>query len=137
MTELDEALQIAINNPAQANFFFDTFLNTQIFVPALRDKQQEGTWKLIMAQERFFPLYLRQGEKKAVPVFDSFEKLKTFAGEKKFDYLILPAHLFLRVIAADVMILLNDGTPHRYEFSTKVLDQLRAAAKPLPTSAQF
>lgn len=137
MTELDDALEIAIKNPAQANFFFDTFLNTNIFVPALRDGQRPGTWTLIAATERFFPLFLRKEEKRAVPVFDTLEKLRVFAKERDFDYLILPAHIFLKVIAADVGILLNEGTPYRYEFSTDALEKLRAAAKPLPPSARF
>ena len=140
-TELDDALQLAIKNPAQANFFYDTFLNTLIIVPALRENKKDGSWTQIMATDRFFPLYLRSGQLRAVPVFDRLERLKAWAAVKdakaSFDYLVLPAHIFLRVIAADVNLVLNEGTPYPYTFTAEILEQLRAAAKPIPNSSVF
>lgn len=140
-TELDDALQLALNNPAQANFFYDTFLNTMIVIPALRENKKDGSWTQIMATDRFFPLYLRSGPLRAVPVFDGLERLKAWAAAKDakatFDYLVLPAHVFLRVIATDVNIVLNEGTPFPYTFTSEILEQLRAAAKPIPNSSLF
>lgn len=131
LTALDDALRIARESPAHANFFYDAFLNSNLFIPAQREDKQEGEWKQIKATERFFPLYLRQGETKAVPVFDTLEKMQTWAGERAFDYLLLPTLLFLKVIASDVGLLLNESTPWRYQFTVEILEQLRSAARPV------
>ena len=130
MTSLDEALKIARENPAHANFFYDAFLNSDIFIPAMREDKKEGEWRQLKTSERFFPLYLRQGELRAVPVFDQLEKLKTWAA-RPFDYLVLPAYIFLKVISPDVEILLNEGTPWRYQFTAEILETLRNAVKPV------
>jgi len=140
-TELDDALQLAKTNPANANFFYDTFLNSMIVIPALRENKKEGTWTQIMATERFFPLYLRSGPLRAVPVFDRLERLRAWAATKdakaSFDYLVLPGHIFLKVIAADVNLVLNEGTEYPYTFTAEILEQLRAAAKPIANSDIF
>lgn len=129
MTELDQALEIARQNPAQANFFYDTFLNAPLYIPAQRQGKQEGEWEEIKKEERFFPLYLRNGEVRAVPVFDELERLQRWAEPKNFDYIVLPGHLFLKVIAKDVDILLNEGSDWRYHFTKQILEQLRNAVK--------
>lgn len=128
-TELDEALDIARANPEQANLFYDTFLNAWLYVPAQNAEKTAGSWTQIAATDRFFPLYLRQGETRAVPVFDKLEKLKAWAEARPFDYLILPAHLFLKVIAPDVGIILNEGTSHRHFFKAETLTAIRNAAQ--------
>ncbi len=129
MTELDIALHAALENSNQANFFFDAFLNASVWIPAQRADETPGAWTGIEASDRFFPLYLRKAEAKAVPVFDSLEKLKTWADERAFDFMVLPAHLFIKVLAEDVGILLNEGTPFHYHFTPKTLGVLRTAAK--------
>ncbi len=131
MTELDSALQAALENPNEANFFFDAFLNASVWIPAQRADETPATWTAIQASDRFFPLYLRKADAKAVPVFDTLEKLKLWAGERAFDFMVLPAHLFMKVIADDVGILLNEGTPLRYHFTPKTLGMLRSSAKPV------
>jgi hypothetical protein len=131
LTEVDVALGIAQSNPSHANLFYDAFLNAGIFIPALRADKKPGEWERIEASERFFPLYLRHEEVRAVPVFDRLDKLKTWAGDKAFNYLQLPAHLFLKVIAPEVAIVLNEGTPHRYLFTPEILESLRRAVKPV------
>lgn len=129
MTEVDEALSTAIANPAHANFFYDAFLNAEIYIPALRASKKPGEWERLKISDRFFPLYLSKGEERAIPVFDRLEKLKSWAEERAFDYLVLQSHLFLKVIAPEVSILLNEGTPFRYHFTPEVLASLRHAMK--------
>ncbi len=130
-TQVDEALKAAQANPAYANLFYDTFLNADIFVPALRADKRPGEWEKLKTSDRFFPLYLRHEEARAVPVFDRLQKLKTFAQDRTFDYLTLPAHLFLKVIAPEVAIVLNEGTSFRYLFTPEILEKLRNAVKPV------
>ncbi len=134
MTDLDQALEVARQNPAQANFFYDAFLNAPLFIPAMRADQKEGNWMQIKTSERFYPLYLRNGEVRAVPVFDTVDRMQDWAEPKIFDFIVLQGHLFLKVIAEDVDILLNEGTESRHHFTSEILHQLRNAAKPvLPT----
>lgn len=134
LTEVDEALSAAQANPSHANFFYDAFLNAEVFVPALRADKKPGEWARLKSSERFFPLYLRHEEARAIPVFDRLEKLKTWAGDRAFDYLALQSHLLLKVIAPEIAIVLNEGTPHRYLFVPEVLDSLRSAMKPATLS---
>jgi len=134
VTEVDEALRVARANPAQGGFFYDAFLNADIYIPALRADKRPGDWAQLKSTERFFPLYLRQGEARAVPVFDRLERLKAWAQDRAFDYLVLQAHLFLRVIAPEVQILLNEGTQSTYLFTVEILDALRKAARPVQPS---
>lgn len=131
MTELDQALRAARTNPNQANYFYDTFLNASLFVPAKRATEEESNWDQIKMTERFFPLYLRNGETRAVPVFDTIDRMQDWAEPKIFDYILLKGHLFLKVIAEDVHIVLNEGTDFRYHFTCEILEQLRAAVKPV------
>lgn len=131
LTELDEALRMAQEAPDRANFFYDSFLNAEVFVPALRANKQPGEWERLKISERFFPLYLRNGEARAIPVFDRLEKLKTWAEDKAFDYLVLQSHLLMKIIAPEVAIVLNEDTPYRYLFTAEILESLRSAMKPV------
>lgn len=83
MTKVDEALKIAMENPSHANFFYDAFLNAPVYVPALRADKKPGEWRQLKIDERFFPLYLKHEEARAIPVFDTLEKLKTWAEDRK------------------------------------------------------
>ena len=130
LTEIDEALKIAKANPQQANYFYDTFLNAEIFVPVLGADKKPGEWKRIKATERFFPLYLRHEEDRIIPVFDRLERLKRWSEDKAFDYILLQSHLFIRVIAPEIAIVLNEGTEYPYLFTANILDSLRNAMKP-------
>ena len=132
MTELDQALEVARQNPSQANYFYDTFLNATLYIPAKRATEEESNWEQIKTTERFFPLYLRKGETRAVPVFDTMERMQEWAEPKLFDYIQLKGHLFLKVIAEDVHIVLNEGIAEsRYHFTSEILEQLRTAVKPV------
>ncbi|MBY0369974.1 SseB family protein [bacterium] len=130
-TELDSALEVAKANPAQANFFYDTFLNTAVYIPALAADKKPGEWMQLQPTDRFFPLYLKHEESRAIPVFDRLDRLKTWAGDRAFNYLVLQAHTLIKVIAPEIAIVINEGTPHRYLFLPEILESLRAAAKPV------
>jgi hypothetical protein len=131
LTPVDEALRAAQSDPKQANFFYDAFLNAEVFIPALRADKKPGEWERLKVTERFFPLYLLAGENRAVPVFDRLEKLKTWSQDRAFNYLVLQSHLLLRVLAPEVAIVLNEGTPYRYLFTPEILGLLRDQMKPV------
>ncbi len=129
MTDLDDALEMAKANPAQANFFYDAFLNATLFIPAQRADKSAGEWRAISKTERFYPLYLKDEEKRAVPVFDTLERLQNWADPTAFDYIELQGHLFLKVIAKDVSVFLNPGVPSNHHFPSDILERLRQSVK--------
>ena len=130
-TELDEALRVSHEDPSQANFFYDAFLNAPLFFPALRADKRPGEWERLSTETRFFPLYLKLGEARVIPVFDRLERLKHWAQDKAFDYLELPGNVLIRVIAPEIALVLNEGTPHRYLFIPDILEKLRTAMRPV------
>jgi hypothetical protein len=131
LTELDEALRMVEASPAHANFFYDAFLNAEVFFPALRADKKPGEWVKLKTTERFFPLYLHYEEARVIPVFDRLEKLKSWAEDRAFDYLVLQSHLLLKIIAPEIAIVLNEGTEYRYLFTSEILESLRGAMRPV------
>jgi hypothetical protein len=131
-TELDEALEASRRDPTHANFFYDAFLNATLLFPALRTDKRPGEWERLPADARFFPMYLRRGEARAIPVFDRLDRLKAWAHGKTFDYLVLPGSVLIRVIAPEIAIVLNEGTAYRYLLVPEILEKLRAAMRPVP-----
>jgi hypothetical protein len=130
-TELDEALEASRRDRKHANFFYDAFLNAMLFFPVLRADKRPGEWERLPADVRFFPLYLRHGEARAIPVFDRLHRLKAWADGKTFDYLVLPGSVLIRIIAPEIAIVLNEGMASRYLFVPEILEKLRKAMRPV------
>jgi len=133
-TPVDTALELARRDADRVNDFLDAFLNSDLFVPVRLLEHPEGNWKAVTPNERFQPLFIRQGERRIVPVFDRLERLQEWAADRTFDYLCLRAHLFLRILASPVAVVLNPGRVTSYLFSPEILDQLRLGAKPVSVS---
>jgi len=142
MTPLDEALQTARANSQQANFFYDAFLNSDLFVPVRLLGTANGSWRRLGPQDKFQPLFIlssstessgasQEESSKVVPVFDQLERLKAWAQDRSFDYVEIRCHLFLRVLAAEVGLVLNAGTDYSHGFSPEILERLRAAMQPV------
>lgn len=133
-TDLDEALEEARRDRTRANYFYDSFLNTDLFVPVQVQDASTGTWKEIGPSDRFYPLFLVYQEKKVIPIFDDMGRMKTWAQDKPLDYLKVRAHLFLKLVAAEVGLVLNLGTDYDFYFSGELLEQLRNAMRPVHTT---
>ncbi len=133
-TPLDEALETAKQDKTQANFFYDVFLNTELFIPVQLEATEIGTWRKIGMQEKFRPLFVPSGETKVVPAFDNFDRLREWADGTPLDFVELKAHVFLRILGKGVAIVLNAGTDYSYVFSGELLEKLKAAMKPVRPS---
>ena len=134
MTELDEALQTARTEPTRANYFYDTFLNCPIYVPAQLEGKTEPSWLEIKEDERFKPMFISIEKHKVIPVFDSLEKMKTWSAQRPLDYLLLKAHIFIQLLGQDITVALNPGTAFSYHFPPEILESLRTAMKPIQTN---
>lgn len=133
-TPLDEAIEDVREDSSFANFFYDTFLNTDIFVPVEIVGQIRGTWRKLGLNESFHPLFITYQNTKVIPVFDRLERLQDWAQGKALDYMQIRCHLLLKMVSPGVAIILNSGLSSSHYFSTEVLDQLRQAMKPVSVS---
>ena len=130
-TPLDEALASARREPSRPNDFYDLFLNSDLLLPVRREGQTEGTWSKVGMKDRFHPFFVPQGEQKLVPVFDTLERLRSWAETRNFDYLSLRCYLLVQLVGADVSLVLNPGTAFSHAFSPEILEKLRRAMKPV------
>jgi uncharacterized protein YheU (UPF0270 family) len=130
-TPLDEALKSALADPKFANFFYDTFLNSIIVMPVKKEGTQQGNWTELSLKERFFPLFLSFENGRAVPVFDSKERLQTWSQNQNFDYIKIKAHVLLKLLDPSMAIVLNCGTEFEYVLTVEILDLLRNSMRPV------
>lgn len=130
-TPLDEALQSVLSDKKYANFFYDTFLNTTVFLPVQKEGTQEGTWTELGLKDKFFPYFLTFEKGKALPVFDSLERLKLWSQSKSLDYVKIKSHVLLKIVDPSMGVLLNAGTPFSYTLTSEILELLRSSMKPV------
>ena len=132
-TELDLALVAAKEAPkdsdGQANFFYDTFLNTDFYMPVLLEGAANGSWKALTPADRFQPLFLAFPNGKAIPLFDTLERLQTWADERTLDYLVLAGHITVKIMGGNVALILNPGTPWNYTMMPEILEKVQNAMK--------
>lgn len=123
-TDLAKALTVARENPHQANYFYDTFLNWDLVIPVLRQGQDKGTWERLALDDKFFPLFIPKKEVKIVPAFDTLERAKEWADARTLDYIQVRAHQFLRMLGSSVALSLNPGSTDFFVFSPSLIDKL-------------
>lgn len=126
-TTLDTALRAAMRDPHQGNFFYDVLLNSDLVVPVQSKDAQAGSWKQLGIEDKFYPLFLKFENGKAVPVFDSVDRLKNWAATKKLDYILIKGHLLIRLLDSTVFIVINPGMELNYTLTPEILEKLRAA----------
>ena len=131
---LDQALEQVRKNPSEAPFFYDSFLNSDLYVPVQIAGASEGQGRPVGWDESFHPLYLKIEDTRVVPVFDSWERLKAWSAPKSPDYLYLRCHVLLGILAQDVAAVLNLATSWNHFFPPDILDRLRNAMKPVKPS---
>ena len=123
-TDLAKALTVARENPHQANYFYDTFLNWDLIVPVLKQGKETGTWARLALDEKFFPLFIPKKEVRIVPAFDTLERAKEWAEARTLDYIQVRAHQFLRMLGSAVAISLNPGSTDFFVFSPSLIEKL-------------
>ena len=130
-TPLDEALQSALRAQKFANFFYDTYLNSVLYTPVKKEGASGGSWTEMGIQDRFFPLYLAFERGRAVPQFDSLERLQAWSQTETFDYLKVKAHVLLKILDPSMAIVINAGTSFEYVLTSEILDLLRQSIRPV------
>jgi hypothetical protein len=115
MTELDQLISAAYENEGKqefANKVYLSLLRTPLFVPTRPQAQVES-------EEPFIPLYAEQGDNFFMLVFDTLERLQTWAGEyhKDMEYVEIKGWDVVRGLGEKVYLCLNFGTPFYKEFA--------------------
>lgn len=128
-TKIDEALKLAKKNPALGHVFYDAFLNSAILLPVLAESSEKGSWRALDPKERFFPLFIKENDKKVVPVFDELVRLKNWSISSPLDYVTLAGYRLLNILDPSIGIMLNLGTDYSYYFSEELLKKLRENLK--------
>ncbi len=123
MTQLDQLISQAYENQGKqefANRVYLCLLNTQLFVPT-RPQASVDT------DEPFIPLYTQQDDSFFMPVFDSLERLETWAGEhyQSMEYVEVKGWDVVRGLGASVYLCLNFGTPWYKEFAPDEVAKLK------------
>jgi len=106
-------------------------LNTFVFMPVRKEGTQEGTFTELTLKDRFFPLYLKFENGRAIPCFDSEIRLKDWAQNQKFDFLKIKAHQLLKILDPSMAIVLNPGTEFEYILTSDILNLLRNSMRPI------
>jgi hypothetical protein len=114
---LDRALGVAELGDAQAQAFYDAFLNARLYVPTAEDDPDlpTDTVSLLVADI--------EGEG-IVPVFDSEDRLATWA-EEPVAFTVLAGHALVEQLDPALQIALNVGTEHFKLFVESELAWLR------------
>lgn len=128
---MDEALVGAQKDPSQANFFYDAFLNAEIYLPVSKLGKAKGDWEQLGMTDKFQPLFLKFENGLALPAFDTLVRLQEWAGEKPLDFIVLKGHTLLRIVDESMSVILNLGTTFHYTLSADILKQIRQALRPV------
>ncbi len=123
-TDLARSLTVARENPNQANYFYDTFLNWDILIPVLKEGNEKGTWRRLAVDDKFLPLFIPEKDVKVVPAFDTLDRLKEWAEGRPLDYLQVRAHQFLKMLGSSVALSLNPGSTAHFVFAPTLIEQL-------------
>lgn len=124
MTPLDSALAAAQKDARNHTAFYNTFLETQLFIPTLDNPAPDPAPRRTREGESFTPYIVEQNGKMYLPVFDSLERLSSWI-QGEATYICMSAHVLVQSIQGDVHLALNIGTPLWKEFAPDEVQWLR------------
>lgn len=116
MSALDVALARADAGDAEAQAFYEEFLNTLLYVPTTEPEPNALTVSLLVADI--------EGEG-IVPVFDSEARLGAWAERDDMPFTVLAGHTLVERLDRELLIALNPGTEHYKLFVEDELGWLR------------
>lgn len=138
MTKLDEAIQLATQDPKGQPLFYDLFLNSLFFIPVIEEEGKQAE------QDGALPLLVEANDKTYLMLFDTTKRLTDWADED-IKYLPIPGHAVTEMTLPDIYWALNYGTEHQKFFDPEEIQWLKevvrqtkadAAEKPSDESEQ-
>lgn len=131
MTELDQLIAAAFESEGkqeQVNKVYMSLLKSTLYLPT-----RKQTEPVAADDEPFIPLYTQQDEHYFMPVFDTLERLQTWAGEHvaNINYVEIQGWDVIRGIGESVYLCLNFGTPFYKEFAPDEVKRLKTIVQRL------
>ena len=132
MTPLDEALRVGQQDPKRREYFYHLFLNCTLYVPIHDSTGIGNVPQVATGAETIVPVILQSEGRKVLPVFDTVERLQSWA-QRPIQFVALPAHGLLETMDPSIHWALNIGTDFFKEFVSEEIQWLRerlSAAEP-------
>jgi hypothetical protein len=110
ITNLDKALKEAFDNEGKtANKAYAVLLRSEFYMPVNKIENEE---------QPFIPFFLEEDEKIFIPVFDTLERLQSWADntENTIDFVTLAGSELIRGIGEHITLCLNIGSSCYKEF---------------------
>lgn len=123
-TELDRALAFVQENPDDVHVFYNTFLNSVLYLPTHDTPQSEDEED----QKQLKPIFSQSGDTLFLMLFDSLERLTAWA-QKDMGYVGLEGHAILDMMDARFHWYLNYGSPFGHEFGSDEIQWLKSAVQ--------
>ena len=125
MTILDDLIEAAFKSEGEqsaVNQVYLNFLSATLYVPT-----QKITPESTPSDEPFLPLFATIDERIFMVVFDTLDRLKTWAGDHftKMDYVELSGREVIVGIQNQVYLSLNIGSPFHKEFAPDEIQHLK------------
>ena len=132
MTKLDEAIQLATQDPKGQPLFYDLFLNSLLFIPVIEEEGKKAE------EDGALPLLVEANDKKYLMLFDTTKRLTDWADDD-VKYLPIPGHAITEMSLPDIYWALNYGTeqqkffdPDEIQWLKDVVRQTKEAAEEKP-----
>lgn len=122
---LDQALQELredMSNAKHQSKFYDIFLNTTFFVPKLDQREFEG--ELTIEEGQVLPLIIESDGNDYLMLFDSEERLKSWAAED-VSWVEVPGYVLAATTMPPLHWALNVGTEYSKQFLPDEIAWLR------------
>jgi len=134
MTELDQALTKFVQDEKEQAAYYNLVLNTRFYIPTVDDKAAAGK-ATVSKDDTFSPLLLEADGKRYMLLFDSEERLSTWA-KQPTPYVALPGRALAGVTPPSLHWAMNVGTGYAKEFVPEEIGWLREAARKADEEAQ-
>jgi len=126
-TELDKALVFVQENPDEVHVFYNTFLNSILYLPT-HDAPESNTVDVAPAGKKLSPIFTKNGDTIFLMIFDSLDRLSAWA-QKEVGYVGLEGHALLDMMDPKFHWYLNYGTEHGREFGSDEIRWLKSAVQ--------
>lgn len=128
-TELDKALAFVLENPDEIHAFYNTFLNSFLYLPTHnapeQDKEDMGPTG---NGKELHPIFTESEDTIYLMIFDSLERLGAWAQEE-VGYVGLEGHTILEMMDPKFHWFLNYGSEYGREFSSGEIAWLKSAVQ--------
>lgn len=123
MTPLDSAYVAATNNKEQQSEFYNTFLNSELFIPTHstpgKDQRRRAD-----ENESISPIFIESDGVQYLMLFDSKERLSAWA-QREVGFVALPGHAIVEMMSSEFHWALNVGTEYVKTFAPDEIQWLK------------